>query len=311
MPYDDPGRLSIITGSQGTGKTDWACSLMERTMKKHPEIIIISNIKMMKPVKGYVWVNSLKKLLKALCENERSLLIIDESGIHGTSGYGSSYNDNGEWVKFIKQQRKFGVSTIWIDQTEDGSIPPQLRKMAVYKFHKWRKGSIEKGMFFVDIFGKDDKGEWEAVESGLIVNWESRSDLPYDTKDNASFKMDLPGKMNIKDVFDHLSNFNSSVVREKLKELLQEIETKLDNDGAENKENCIVGRESYTMGEVMKFIFDSITPKPGNREDLNKALKEKDIKNKDISKILGVTEQYVYRIKNEWIEEMKKESGPT
>ena len=258
---------------------------------------------MEKPVKGYVYVNRFTQMLDAIAKHERLLIVMDEGGIHGTSNYGASHSDNGEWIKFIKQQRKFGCSTLWIDQTEDGSIPPQLRKMAVYKFHKWRKGKVGSGTYFVEIYEKKN-GEWEGIpQNPMIADYNSRTSLPFDSEHNASFRMDLPGKMTIKDVFDHLSDFPTSEVKGELLKVLKKINTELNSGGPLNKENSLVNRQKIPISISVKKILDNLDPKPSNREEINDRFKALGVTNKQIIKLMGITERYWIDLKDEWLSE--------
>lgn len=289
MAYYDRGRLSLITGRMGSGKSDFGLYLCERAQQKDPDLTIISNIAMMKPVKNFIWVNSLKKLLHAMVDTEKAILLIDEAGIYATSGAGANWKDNGQWVKFIKMQRKFGISTIWVDQTIEGSVLPAIRNLALYKFVKTKNDRTKQ--YFVDIFIQgEEKDDWDFIK-GYEVGFESVTTLPYDTDDIGSFKMELPLDMTIQDVFDHLSNFRSSEVRPELKKWLDDIETKqAEQDHGEEKEDHSEPWESLSKRDAIFYLMNLHQPKSNKDYPRNRDLKE----------ILGITDQYARTVKKDW-----------
>lgn len=289
MAYYDRGRLSLITGRMGSGKTDFGLYLAERSQQKVKDLVIISNVALTRKRDNYIWCNSLSKLLKAMTEVKRGLLIIDEAGIYATSGAGGSWKDNGQWVRFIKMQRKFGISTIWIDQTVDGSVLPAIRNLALYKFVKSKMDRTNQ--YYVDIFiHGEEKDEWDLVK-GYQVGPDSVTSLPYDTDDIGSFKMDLPFDLTIKDVFDHLSDFRSSEVRPALKKWLEDIETKKQEaEAGEERKDTSEPWEILTKRDAIFFLMELHQP-----EDTRSYPR-----NKDLKKILNISDQYARSIKKEW-----------
>jgi len=290
MSFHDPGTLSIVSGRMGAGKTDWALKMCEYAMKKKPHIKIISNIGMMKPVKNYLFCNTLTALLEAMIKVKEGILVLDEAGIFGSSGASRRQKDNGQWEQFAKLSRKFGLATIWIDQRVTGSVLPTIRDLARYRFHKRTK-------FELEIYEHgDDIDQWLLVDRIRLTS-EDRTRLPFDTLDIGSFEMDLPDDLTIRDVFNYLSKFRSSEVRTALKGWLNKIQTETSQtDMAETDIISEGKRPRLTKRDVIIFLLDLHQPK--KRLDYPR--------NKDLLKILDVSDQYVREVKKEWFAKNEK-----
>jgi len=135
-------------------------------------------------------------LIRALVDTTEGLVILDEAGIYGTSGAGEDKRTRGNLQMMLKLIRKLNLSLIWIDQVFEGSVPPAVRSMSIYLFHKASLRTLE----VCQVVG----GAPQVLHTVTI----DERDLPkmeWNTYGNSSFEMDLPEGMDFSDIFNALA----------------------------------------------------------------------------------------------------------
>jgi hypothetical protein len=294
--FSTPGTLTIITGNRGSGKTDLSLRFAETIVEKHPKIKILTNIFMKGPAEDWniTVITKLTELLENMVQHDRIHLILDEAGIFATSGSAGNRGDVGQWEQFIKLFRKFGISMMWLDQRGVGSVPPTMRTLCNFHVHK-------KDLFSYLLWNGFKEMEGTKRIDGYLLSKKDRTVIPFDTNATASFIMDLPKidgyQYTIRDLFDRLSNVNSEQVRATMKEWLQEVKSK------EEQEHLNIERElkealqggpsgSMSLQDCLFWIFHDAEKR---KEDLPKT--------GDLSKILGRTKQQISNIKSKYRKE--------
>ena len=290
----DPGTVTLFTGSMGTGKTDIALRYAELSQKKNQDLIIITNIVMMNKTKKFKieYCNSWFNYLQLIYKYPRSLLVLDEAGIFASSGYAKKGFDVGQWEVFLKLCRKWGVAVFWIDQRDEGSIPPTMREIAYYHVHK-------PSLFKVEVWRGMRGSKGSQKLSTRSIDERDKTNIPFDTLSPASWINDFPiwseegedRQLTIRDLIDRVSNVNNSEVRPTMKAWFDEIKLNIDKKRLEierNKEG--EGKKNpLTLKEVVFFVMDLDLK---NGRDLKGST--------EIGKFLGKKPQSIQRIIKEW-----------
>jgi len=261
----DPGTVTLFTGSMGTGKTDIALRYAELALEKNPDLVVITNIVMLRKVRKWkiLYCNSWFKYLHLIHEHPRSILILDEAGIFASSGYSRKGYDIGQWEIFLKLCRKFGVAVFWIDQRDEGSIPPTMRVIAYYHVHKPQK-------YVVEVWRKmrHSKGSYQIQYRKLSSR--DRTNIPFDTESPASWKDDFPvwyeedgeeRQLTIRDLIDEVSDVNGSEVRPTMKKWFEKININHEKRRmAQEREKEDAGRDplprKMTLKEAVFFVLE-------------------------------------------------------
>ncbi len=205
MSIFDPGCITVVTGKPRCGKTSLTLLLAEMALKKNPEIQIISNIMIDKKLDRYHHFSTSSEFIWYLSQVKRGIFITDEAGTFATSGANDIKQVRGQLEAFAKLAGHFGLSTIWIDQRYDNSVPPLIRTLASYRFHCPSRGYVE--MY-----------EIENEQCNLIQEWENDilPSIQYDSKGMANFDWDLPKDISFNNLFNALSNTPSKHFPEKI-----------------------------------------------------------------------------------------------
>lgn len=303
----DPGTVTLFTGSMGTGKTDIALRYAELALNKNPDLVLITNIVMMKKTRRWKihYCNSWFEYLKLIYENPRSLLVLDEAGVFASSGYSRNGFDIGQWEVFLKLCRKFGVSVFWIDQRDVGSVPPTMREVAYYHVHKPQK-------FIVEVWRKMRQSKGSTQIQFRKISEKDRTNIPFDTLSPASWKDDFPvwygddgseEKLTIRDLIDEVSDVNNAEVRPTMKEWFKKININHDKYrlALEREKEKAVKEGSLRVGTLKETVFFIL-------EDDDKKGRERRGPT-EIASFLHRKPPSISRIIKEW-EESKKESGP-
>lgn len=322
----DPGTVTRITGTMGTGKTDFSLFIAEQGIckRKDPDYRILTNIVMdwdmdpEHPLRDQVIeVTSLPRLYWEITRTKQGVLILDEAGIYASTGASSKRSEIGQWEQIIKLIRKFGLGIIWIDQRGKGSTPPTVRALCRYHVHKPYKTRAE----FYEVY-YDQRGDKERERK--LATWkvskESTTSLPFDTNAPGSFNMVLGVRTEVKDngkskdipltsrdVFDYLANVKGREIRPKLQAWLRyhnitdktpqasllekELPSKVDLDNkGEDLEDEGVRIPSAT--EAIFLVLDKAQEKGRDPP-----------KNKILADIFDIHPVSVSRIRGQWREE--------
>jgi len=246
----------------GTGKTDNALKYSEIALEKNPDLVVITNIVMLKKIRKWkvIFCNSWFEYIKLLYENPRSILVLDEAGIFASSGYSSKGSDIGQWELFLKMCRKFGVAVFWIDQRDVGSIPPTMRTIAYYHIDKPE-------MFTMETWRKTKYSKGSKLISKRKLSKKDRTKIPFDTEAPASWNNDMPiwygeeeRQLTIRNLIDRVSNVNGFQIRPTIKEWMEEIKRnqadhsrvlEREKDRADAKDS----KKGITLKEVVFFLL--------------------------------------------------------
>jgi hypothetical protein len=175
---------------------------MELGLKKYPDMQIITNIPMKRPIENIWRVQRQSHFLWYLTRvKTRASVMLDEAGTWATSGAGDQKKNRGQMESFLKLCRHFKVSVGWIDQIYESSIPPAVRKMSSLNFDTG--GKIQPGKpGRKALYNVDGSGNRNLVREYPNT---TLTRLPYDHEALSSFKMDLPGKLGFHDIFEDLA----------------------------------------------------------------------------------------------------------
>lgn len=303
----DPGILTVITGNQGSGKTDTALRHAELILKKYPDRVIVTNIVMIKTDPRWrswkgriIFCNSMWDLIGILSDHLNVILILDEAGVFATSGSAGVRADVGQWEIFVKLMRKYGVSLFWIDQRGVGSIPPTMRVLSYYHIHKTDK-------FFLELWRGFRQEKGSKVKDKRKLTFNDRTGIPFDTDSSASWDMSFPRisddeEITVRDLIDYLADVNGSSVRSTMKEWIEDIKRKHE-DYVRSKERDSIEEEDVrklsTLKDWVFWILDDWVRRCDENKEKGKD-PDPEPKTSDLARISGRSPQSISRIKSEY-----------
>jgi hypothetical protein len=120
LTWAGAGRLLLLCGEKDSGKTDFACTVIDIAMQEGWRVF--GNIEMeydSPETVNYHYCRTFSEMLLLVCEAKlagiKTLLVIDETGLEFAS-YDASTKSWKEIDRFHKVTRKLGVAEIWMTQ---------------------------------------------------------------------------------------------------------------------------------------------------------------------------------------------------
>lgn len=184
------GSVAVVSGSLGSGKTDFAGKLAEMAITDKGWRVF-GNIELRYDVDGYVYCSTFSKLVRLICDSKlhgiQSLMITDEAGLDFPS-YEASTRASKEFDKFMKLTRKFKTAHEFIIQYTT-QIPWVLRRNYSAWFHKYNKKTL-----------RYELRKGSRAYKDILIHHVPRTDLPFDTDHIAGMDMDIE----VRDMLDFL-----------------------------------------------------------------------------------------------------------
>lgn len=122
-PFEGDGGYLTITGNPRAGKTGIACLYAEMWMRAFPEAEVLTNVPLVREVKGIRKVTGMLELLSAIADaleaDRRWLWVFDEGGLAWLRSQAMRSSSIG-LEKFARIVPKLGGSFIFIEQREEG-----------------------------------------------------------------------------------------------------------------------------------------------------------------------------------------------
>lgn len=234
--FKKTGTYGAITGPPRSGKTDFACLLMEVLMDPF-HMNIITNIKIDDPPEGIIYVTKVSELVRALVENKKSVVVLDETGsVIPKKRALSKRNINYE--SLTRYIGKLDGRLIMITQDFYKDIPTLIQGWITERYKK-------KGIYMVDIDLTRPNGY---VKLHKIFRDLPKTKLKYRTEDITGIEFDL-------DIDELLQKVASS--DNKGKAILKYID-KLEKDTPDEIEVLETPEKDHTQmnKDLAKLIFD-------------------------------------------------------
>lgn len=277
------GMFGVITGvGLGSGKTDFACSLMEMALNLDnfntvrvgkqsftlTPFEIITNIRMSEPVKGVHYCTKMSDLiLKCLEMRGKYIIFLDEASIFFLKK--RSMSNKNIWIEnLMRLIRKLDGS--WIFITQDlRSVPTLVGDLKPIKYHKIKKDTVE-----IDI-------DTPHFQFHKVLGNVKPTKMPFLTKDIATLMVDVDTDM----MYQTVGNATGQDQREVIRKFILSNKEKISKQDEEDimRHGC---QSMYVDGASPKEIIDAIGVskttlyrwiKEGNWDKL-RAMKEKGIK---------------------------------
>jgi hypothetical protein len=242
------GRVVLIYGQMGTGKTNFSCFLMEKAIsnygyhihtnigffkenniekakkeKKLPENVI------KKPCNLHCF-NKLSDLILELCKHEKNIVFIDEAGILASSSRSTS-----KTVRTMKELtyliRHFNASIAFICQSPNSIVPDLRENLVDYRIKTFASIDypycidIQEKRILEDEYG-DDKTFFKSIDK--IGNIE-KTRLPLDSKFIPQLSIDIP----IEKLLCEISQYDSIDLKEKAPKVIEKL--KFEDNKKSNK----------------------------------------------------------------------------
>lgn len=224
----DPSNTGLILGQKGSGKTNFACVLMELLVKFGYHVF--TNIHFFeysrvgeacnagRLAKGIYYetlhqnihqLNGIKELMEYMVQFKgKKVAIIDEGGIHASSSQPMSTS-----TVTIKQLayiiRHFDTCMVLIAQTE-GSLPPDLRKTLI----DWqlRTEKMKRRVSYNKrIYNRDADTGKEIIFFKTTKKWVGTPHTVYPVDGTAPTGFDIPNKVSLKKLLADLNKAGSSL----------------------------------------------------------------------------------------------------
>jgi hypothetical protein len=199
------GKIGLIDGTMGSGKTDFACTLMEALIKKK-QFKIITNIIFLKQEPNIITCSTAKKLLLNLVETDKTVVVLDEAGLWFSSKEGMT-KGNRQLEKLIMLIRKFRSNLIFIAQSYR-YIPPIVKD-----FYTIRASKTGKTVMRIYI-----RNNGKHMEDKIRDVWPTS--LSFDSYSIPYFDFDI----NLEKLFNSVATIPSNQIKEVMKEELNKIE---------------------------------------------------------------------------------------
>jgi hypothetical protein len=205
-PPDFGGRIGIITGTQGSGKTNFVLDIDELALKEH--IDIISNIQLLQEYpEGYHYVGKssslyIKAVQNALMEKP-SLGNIDEALLAGISKQEATTVELMDLDKSIRIMRKILFSPIYI-MHENRVVASAMLDSTGIMFHKYGSTANQSGRqsaMITRFQGEDRKPTY------IHINSISKTSFQYNSRQLANYVDDV----SISTIYNDLIQFEEEV----------------------------------------------------------------------------------------------------
>lgn len=204
------GKIGLIDGTMGSGKTDFACTLMENLIQKK-QFQIITNIIFLKKEENVITCSTAKNLLLNLVEIDKTVVILDEAGLWFNSKE-ALLRRNKDLEKLVMLIRKFRSNLIFIAQSYR-YVPPIIKDF--YNIHMSKQG---KTTMMLDI--REEENRIKELVKGV---W--HTSLSFDTYSIPFFSFDI----DIEKLFIKVATIPSSQIKEVMKTEL----TRMDGEAEE------------------------------------------------------------------------------
>jgi len=172
------GNFGEWTGPPRTGKTSGACVFIEQWISKNR--LVVSNIFKKSETNAYDYANNARDLFGIISNYPRKkkwIFVYDEGG---ASGYSKAQAATLKSIYLNNVCRIIGKlygNVLYIDQRQL-SVPTTIQEFSTSRYH-----SIEPGMVHFELK--------HPMEFNRVISGFPKTSLPYDTRDIASFEMNI------------------------------------------------------------------------------------------------------------------------
>lgn len=282
-PIWKEGTISVIDGPPGTGKSTWALIMAEIYLRKNSEGSVLTNI----PVKGkrYHHFSTASDMIRHVVDHKSAIVILDEAGIYATSGAGEDRRTRGNLQMFLKLIRKLNLALVWIDQVFEGSVPPAVRSMASYLFHKPDRGRVQ--LYHIT-------GGNLTLKDTAYINERDLPKLEWNTYGSSDFELDMED--GFRDLFLTMARDPWGDNREALKEWLASLPGTMQEENGDGKRE-----REYQEGEPTQppYLHDPAEPVPVKVIVWGIIQQNPKVRNARIGEILRIDPSVVSRYRSE------------